>query len=271
MKHMYCTTNTQWAGRTLTITDERTHFGTEQVYATFDSAPAGITERTHWITKAECLPIPEVGDKVRATTVNGVEGYSGAVCTVSHVEYDSHDRKPLIRGEFTSIQKPDDTISFSFFEWEPIETLADVMQPDAAALQAEVDRLKGEVERLTTSRDSWMQRANDFEHDCGVWNEEIMGEAEDRDWCSDFERFLDNRIRGKLRRWEIQDREQEYEVEVEVTGSHTTTTTVTVTARSQEDADEIVSNNLSDYVDGDDVLTDAVRNESWDSIEMEVN
>jgi hypothetical protein len=61
-----------------------------------------------------------------------------------------------------------------------------------------------------------------------------------------------------------------FRVEVEVTGTHTTTHTVEVEASSSDEAYELVDESPSDYFDPDEVMTDAVRYDSWDDIQTEI-
>lgn len=59
---------------------------------------------------------PTIGDTVTAVDVPGREDYNGKTAKVTDIQSDG-----CILGEFQSIQKPDDTEMFGFYEWKPIE------------------------------------------------------------------------------------------------------------------------------------------------------
>lgn len=128
--------------------------------------------------------------------------------------------------------------------------------------------LQQQVQRLTQARDTALQQARMWAQDFTTYADAILQEANDRNWCDEYDSVME-RIQSRLQIAEIPDREEEFEVEVEVTGSVSTTTTVTVMARSQDDADEMVSNDINNYVDADEVLRDHIRWNGFDSTEVD--
>jgi hypothetical protein len=99
----------------------------------------------------------------------------------------------------------------------------------------------------------------------------LISEANRRSWCSEYDEIID-RANGSMSVLAFDERETEFEVEVQWTATISGSTTVSITARSQEDADEQVSNSPSDYVDIDSyALAEAARYGGADDIEFEVN
>ena len=98
----------------------------------------------------------------------------------------------------------------------------------------------------------------------------LIEEADVRGWCSQFDEIIDE-VNDKLPSgWALPNREKEYEVEVQVQGWASTTYTVTVTARSAEDAQSLVDDDPDAFFDADDVLTEHVRYNTFDTLETEV-
>jgi len=215
------------------------------------------------------IPLPDPAPAYGDGWFGVPEYYQDKIGTVTRV---FNSDKPYFSAEFQSQQKPDDTTSYSFYYWKPADghTLtvsspegreAELLQ-QVADLTAERDSLRVDLHTMRQSRDSW---ASDFH----TYAEAVMNEAVERNWCETYEQVMES-IQSRLQVAVIPERETEYEVEVEVRGEASTTHTVTVTARSQEEADEMVGENISDYVDVDEILTDYVRYNSWDSTEVDV-
>lgn len=223
-----------------------------------------------WEPIRDTNPPVAVGDKVKALTVTAVPTAEGRICTVLYVptgggdllcafdEY-VHDGHTY---EATSWYVSSWTLDLSTQEPEPQDA-------DVAELQRKIDGLVRNLEEARRDRDNLRTRAAAYAEDFDTVGTMLLEEAERRGWCSDYDEFVDT-VNGKLGMLSLPEREQEYEVEVTVTGTLTTTTTVTVMARSQEDADTIVEENMDEYVDAEDILTDAARSASFDDIQCEV-
>ena len=226
--------------------------------------------------------IPTVGDVVKAITVPGRPEYDGHTCTVAEVGtmVNGLSGAPTLYGEFQSIQKPDDTERFGFFDWEYLKDGATLtvstpeerdlihqqqvnaeLEDKVRNLTEERDRLQIRLNQMTSNRDNWQA-------DFTTYAERIMQEAIDRGWCDTYESVISD-IQSRLIVAVIPQREEEFEVEIEITGSVSFTHSVMVTARSQEDAEEMFNESPSDYVDVEEVLTDHVRYNSWDDTSAE--
>lgn len=235
---------------------------------------------------------PLIGTKIRVYGLVGpaVEaGYEGAEGVVTR---ESSVSTSVMAAEVKSLQKPDDTIELLFEQYEVVAPnaeaspvlrrdglnaddshvnsykigAAEVVTPANATygdLYAVITALSNDLAQERTAnanrREVIVQMHNDFD----AVGEALKDEAENRNWCDEYDQFVE-RVNAGLTRMILPVREQEYEVEVEVTGTLTTTTTVFVTATSQEAANEMVDEDMDSYVDPDEILTDAARNVSFD-------
>jgi hypothetical protein len=102
-----------------------------------------------------------------------------------------------------------------------------------------------------------------------IVGQRLLDEAELRNWCEEFDTIIDEVNEQLPENFQLPTRKRMFRVEVEVTGTHTTTYTVEVEASSSDEAYELVDESPSDYFDPDEVLTDAVRYDSWDDIQTE--
>lgn len=75
--------------------------------------------------------------------------------------------------------------------------------------------------------------------------EALIQEAEDRDWCSAYDDFIEELNRSLT--IELKTREKEYEVEVEVTQKRTQRVTITISANSESHARELIEDDPSNY------------------------
>jgi hypothetical protein len=80
-------------------------------------------------------------------------------------------------------------------------------------------------------------------------NEALNKAAEDRDFCSEYEEWIED-LSGELSHYSsLIGRKLDYEVTVEVTRVFKETVTVTVSASSAEDAEELVRDEVASFVD----------------------
>ena len=205
--------------------------------------------------------VPAVGDRVRAISVPGATGYDGQFCTITDV--DPSPTGFVLRGEFASMQKPDDTINLSFSQWEP----ADEVKPSEETgiisdLQAQVRRLTDEVEAqkvaytdMVRQRDGWR---DDFHHQANC----LLDEAEHRGWCNEYEEFCD-RVDEGLRFGEMPRREREYEVSWVATVIVQVPMTRTYTARDEESAEASAKEDYDATPESQEII-DAIRAGNWE-------
>ena len=201
---------------------------------------------------------PEVGQKVIPMPDGDnwysiPEEYRTAVGTVTEVT--TGIIRPYIRAEFQSIQKPDDTVSWSFYNWKPAEeTTPEDSSETITALKAEITRLEGLASRREETIARLNQTVTDAHRGFELISTRMNEEAERRSWCEEFDRIIDELNSDMPGPFSLDEREQEFEVEVEVSGSWTYTTTVSVTARSSDAAAEMVREDTDSYVDTDDLI-----------------
>lgn len=116
-------------------------------------------------------------------------------------------------------------------------------QRDVARLNTEVgevhDLLTAQIERLQAEVARQTQRADDAEtahqHDIEVIGRTLIDEADNRDWCDEYDRVINN-LNGSLRK-ELPLRSKSWTVTVKVSY----VTDFTVEATSREQAEDIIS------------------------------
>lgn len=67
--------------------------------------------------------LPAVGQRVVAVNVPGAEAFNGKRCTLTSVS-----EHGILRAEFQSPQKPDDTVSLTFSDWAPVFAVGDTVR-----------------------------------------------------------------------------------------------------------------------------------------------
>ena len=199
--------------------------------------------------------VPAIGDKVRA--VGAVLGdYDGHECVITDI-YPGIAAYSLT-GEFKSIQKPDDTISLSFSEWEPIDA-PEVKPSEEVGI---ITDLQAQVDRLTEQNRVLLSTVANWEQDWTTITDALHNEADRRGWCNEYDEFV-NEVESDLRIGVMPRREREYVV------SWTTTVIVNVpmsrtyTATSEENAEQMARDDYYTDVETQEVL-DAVRDGNWE-------
>jgi len=121
-----------------------------------------------------------------------------------------------------------------------------------------LDKNTTELNKLRTAHDSDITRIN----------EALNKAAEDRDFCTEYEEWIEE-LSGELSHYSsLTGRIFEYEVAVEVTRTFKSTVYVTVSASSEEDAEELVKDEASSIVD--DVCDETYDISCTDDVEYEV-
>lgn len=87
--------------------------------------------------------------------------------------------------------------------------------------------------------------------------EALIETAENMNWCSEFDEWVDIVNRRLAFGYELPTRIQEHKVEVEISGTVSVTTTITVEARSQEHAEELVSDDPGSFFDSEEMLQES--------------
>lgn len=202
--------------------------------------------------------VPAIGDKVRAVG-NVLGDYNGHECVITDI-YPGITAYSLT-GEFTSIQKPDDTISLSFSEWEPIDA-PEVKPSEEVGI---ITDLQAQVDRLTEQNRVLLATVANWEQDWSAITGALHNEADRRGWCNEYDEFV-NEIESDLRIGVMPRREREYEV----TWTSYVTVSVdmsrTYTAASPEEAEQMAKDDYYATPENQDIL-DAVRNGDWEESE----
>ena len=120
---------------------------------------------------------------------------------------------------------------------------------DLNHLKSIIASLKSALAVMTVDRDNnksmRIEGRQKHERDITLIGEALLSQADDRNWCSEYDDFIEE-LNESLT-VELKMREKEYEVEIEVTQKRTQRATVTITARSEEHARELIEDDPSNY------------------------
>ena len=197
---------------------------------------------------------PAVGARVRGYEIPGATGYEGQEVVVTEVN------GSVAFAEFKSIQKPDDTVLLGFNAYEVVAAVETADDRRHAELQAKITELEADTSRMSS-------RINSYCEDIDTIGRLLLEEAERRDWCSDYDDFVEA-VNGALNVAVLPVREQEFEIVMRGTATVCWSRNVMVTARNEEDAVSMVEDDPSLYVDIDDEATAAIEF-GWDANEVE--
>lgn len=207
-----------------------------------------------------------VGKRVRALEVNGYERLEGQEITVTRVHDSTNASWTNGIAVYGIFDDNGQASPLWATKWEPVApNLAadEVPTVPKADHDREVETLNARIRSL---QEQVSQAHRAFEIASGI----LIREANDRGWCEAYDNIIDE-INGDMPgSYRFEEREAEYDVEVEITATVTYTTTVSVTARSQEQAEEYLSDDMSSYVDAEEVLRDnhSYVNVTIDSVEV---
>lgn len=110
----------------------------------------------------------------------------------------------------------------------------------------------------------WRDRYEKVKADFNIVSNALLEEAEERDWCSDYNEFVE-KVNEHLTIMQLETLEKEYEVEVELTRTQSVTTYVTVTAANATLAEQIVESMRFDTI-----VEENVSDEDWNDDETDV-
>lgn len=136
-------------------------------------------------------------------------------------------------------------------DWvEPVpsqdEIIADLTEQLYEASK-EADRWKG-----------WYQ--NDMQH----WETVMREVKENRGWCDEGSNEVIRELNRGFQGWMLDYYEQEFDIEVTISANISTTTVVRVTAAGFDAANDLVIDNISDFVDTNELLAEEAKNGSYD-------
>lgn len=82
-------------------------------------------------------------------------------------------------------------------------------------LELRDDDAHRKIQELTQALEFQQKRAEDFLHDLKVLNESLVQEADDRDWCDEYDKFAEE-VNEKTRRFDLDTRETDIIIEMTV-------------------------------------------------------
>lgn len=143
---------------------------------------------------------------------------------------------------------------------EDLQTIEVASIYDLNHLKSIIASLKAALNVAVTDRDNnkkmRLENWEKHERDIRIIGEALIQEAEDRDWCSAYDDFVEELNRSLT--IELKTREKEYEVEIEVTQKRTQRVTVTISANSEAHARELIEDDPSNYYE------EKISNYDWD-------
>lgn len=200
--------------------------------------------------------VPKIGDRVRALAIPGASVYDGQTCTVTEVI--PNETGVVIRGEFTSLQKPDDTLLIGFSQWEP-STSPEVKPSEEVGI---ITDLQAQVDRLTEQNAVLRRTIADWERDWVTLTCALRDEADRRGWCSEYDEFV-NEVESDLRIGTMPRREREYVVSWTASVLVSVPMSRTYTAASEEDAEQMARDDYYAGVETQEIL-EAVHSGDWE-------
>jgi hypothetical protein len=197
--------------------------------------------------------VPKVGDKVIATNIPAIDdnsGYSEAlrrqVVTVAEVD----DRSTPVR-LYAEFHDPERGLThhWYFIEWKFAEddTDVDALRLAVSSLRTQVNEFRDSFE---SERRAHTATRNNFDRTMEIISNRLNNEAENRGWCDEFDRIIDD-VNGDLPGpYYLEDRDKEFEVEWKETYTVTVRRSAIVKAKDAESAvDEVRDWDESDAYD----------------------
>ena len=127
--------------------------------------------------------------------------------------------------------------------------------------------LNQELYAANKEAEMYMKRTNRLISDLGIIAEALRNEAENREWCDEYNEFCDT-VNSKTEEHPLIPLEQEYEVEVEVTATVTTRATLSVMARSRDLAEEMVIDDPNCFFDPNDEALSEAKMSGFDDYDV---
>ena len=227
------------------------------------------TDDNRWVHFNQISFVPMIGDKILVSSsdvpfeyhwdrynsprdAQSIEDHTVRVTSVTHELSDNASYVRIhVTGEVKSRQKPDDTEQVAF----NMPTNTSILLPwtfaEAVAYPDESERratLFHDFHRVSVRLWEMTREKRDYSSDIELIGSMLENEAESRNWCSEYDQFID-RFNAESKIAFIDPREKDFDVTVDVTVTMTVPVTISVTARSGEDAEALVSDDASSYID----------------------
>ena len=239
------------------------------------------TNDERWVHFNQISFVPMIGDKIlvssadipveyqwdRYNSLRDAQSIEDRTVRVTSVTHELSDDASYVRihvtGEVKSRQKPDDTEQVTFkmptntstlLPWTFAEAVVRPLSERRATLFQEFHRVSARLWEMTKEK-------RDYSSDIELIGSMLENEAESRNWCSEYDYFID-KFNAESKIAFIDPREKEFDVTVDVSVSMTVPVTISVTARSEEDAESIVEDSASSYID-DSLVETTVNSGEW--------
>ena len=227
------------------------------------------TEAERWVHFDQIAFVPMIGDKIlvgnepefpdeyrwdRYNSLNDAQSIADRSVLVTDVAWvygeEYSQGSVVVTGEVKSRQKPDDTEQVKFampggrstrLPWTFSESVVNPESDTRATLFHDFHNVSVRLWEMTKQK-------RDYSSDIDLIGSMLENEAESRNWCGEYDQFIDQ-FNGESKIAYISPREREYDVTVDVTVTMTVPVTISVTASSGEDAESIVSDDASSYID----------------------
>lgn len=218
-----------------------------------------------------------VGDSVIASDIPSFQHLSGQEVVVTNI--DTHEGRPYYRAMFKDGECENDLCFYSATKVASTEPPATAEKTVGASsitipanvtpseLEAIIERLSNDLAEANTrsssrqTRIEELQRIVDNAHRCmDIIGDRLISESNDRDWCSEFDRIIDE-VNGQLPSpFCLPVRNKDYEVTWTETYTVTVSRTETYTARDEDDA--IAQAKQEDTVGSSEII-EAVREHNF--------
>lgn len=195
-------------------------------------------------TNTSTVTLPEPGTKVIIKDVPGLFTYNNKVATVIAHDlngYSAGDGKVRLYVHLPTETGSDETLTLYCVAWEPWNEGDPI--PEQTPEQVEIVRLTTEATRL---RERLLQSQRDHVADLRVIATAAKDEAEERDWCSDYDNAVDEVRRhltstGRSVLDEYAYRKRTYKVTIGGKLTLEFSQTVSVEARNEDEARELAT------------------------------
>jgi len=236
------------------------------------------SDEYRWVHFDQIAFVPMIGDKIlvgnepefpyeyrwdRYNSLRDAQSIAEHTVTVTDVAWvygeDHSQGSVVVTGEVKSRQKPDDTEQVKFampagrstrLPWTFAESVPNPESETRATLFHEFHSVSMRLWEMTKQK-------RDYSSDIDLIGSMLEQEAESRNWCNEYDQFIDQ-FNGESKIAYISPREKEYDVTVDVTVTMTVPVTISVTARNEQDAESIVGDEASSYID-DSLVNSEVR------------
>ena len=218
-------------------------------------------------TEAIARTAPGVGDKVIATYIPVIDDNDSAnnyseemkrqVVTITAI-FPEPDGKTRLFADFRN-PETDTTQNWYFYDWKPAEeTVEPEVSPEVVLLKETISNLN---EVLESERTRLRETRANFDRSMEIISGRLNEEAENRGWCDEFDRIIEDVNRTLPGPFYLEKRQREYEV----TWTETYTVTVHRSAIIMATADDDAISQVQDWDEADSYdIKEAIDNGNYE-------